>query len=161
MWSCWRGRGEEKKRKKKNTQPERREHPGWTRGGGLSVTVARFESLFVSLRCLFMQGHMWRTNSRGEASGRPGGEISTKEVSRKIQHQAQLAARNANSDFAALYIVFENGEYRLFCIYYQPLGALKKEKKRNVIQTTTWTIWGVDKSFFFAFFSFFGFCNRD
>lgn len=65
-------------------------------------------------------------NTLFKASGLPRGEISTKEVSRKIQQQAQLAARNATSDFTALYIVFENVEYPHTVFIHQPLGALKK-----------------------------------
>lgn len=67
-------------------------------------------------------------NTLFKASGLPRGEISTKKVSRKIQQQAQLAARNATSDFTALYIVFENVEYRHTVFIHQPLGALKKKK---------------------------------
>lgn len=83
-------------------------------------------------------------NTLFKASGLPRGEISTKEVSRKIQQQAQLAARNATSDFTALYSVFE--KYRHTVFIRQPPGALKK---KNVIQKTTWTIRGKKKHFLF------------
>lgn len=42
-------RGEGKKKLKKK-HPERTERPSWTKGG-FALTVARFESLFVSLLC--------------------------------------------------------------------------------------------------------------
>lgn len=47
---------EEKKEEKKNTLKEQNAPVGLK--GGFALTVARFESLFVSLLCLFMQGHV-------------------------------------------------------------------------------------------------------
>lgn len=70
---------------------------------GFALTVARFESFFVYLFCLFMQRLVWWMNTLFKLQGCLWGRHSAQEREQKIQQQAWLAVKHQTSVYCILY----------------------------------------------------------
>lgn len=147
MWSCWRRERERErgKKEKKNTLKEQNA-PGGLQGDLLSQLPDL--SLFLSPYCVYLCKDTCDEWTLCLSFRSAQGRDQHKRSEQKNPTTGSVSCQKRNFRLHCIEHCIWKCRVSAYCIYYQPLGALKKRKKKNVIQTTTWTIRGIDKTFF-------------